>query len=124
MDSSLTSRQQQVLDFIGSYHRVHGYSPTMREIAAHIGVSSTNGVNDHLKALARKGYVENAKPRKPGRGGGLARTLRLTGAADPITQLTEGVKTLARALDVDLGAGPLPADWLNRCVEAAKVARY
>ncbi|MCA9522077.1 MAG: transcriptional repressor LexA, partial [Myxococcales bacterium] len=35
-----------------------GYPPTIREIGAHMGIGSTNGVSDHLKALERKGYLE------------------------------------------------------------------
>src|SRR5262249_54488693 len=34
-----------------------GYPPTLREIGAHMGIRSTNGVNDHLRALERKGYL-------------------------------------------------------------------
>lgn len=30
----------------------------MREIGEHLGIKSTNGVNDHLKALERKGYID------------------------------------------------------------------
>ena len=34
-----------------------GYPPTLREIGEHMGIRSTNGVNDHLRALERKGYL-------------------------------------------------------------------
>ena len=53
----LTVRQQKVLDFISSFARTHGYSPTLRDIAAHLGVSSTFGVNRHLDALEKKGWI-------------------------------------------------------------------
>ena len=53
----LTSRQQQVLEFIRSSIHDRGYPPTLREIGAHMGIRSTNGVNDHLRALERKGYL-------------------------------------------------------------------
>lgn len=53
----LTNRQQQVLDFIQSCIEERGYPPTMREIGEAMGIRSTNGVNDHLKALERKGYL-------------------------------------------------------------------
>jgi len=55
--NTLTRRQQQVLDFINSCIMDGGYPPTMREIGEHMGISSTNGVNDHLKALERKGFL-------------------------------------------------------------------
>jgi repressor LexA len=54
----LTDRQQEVLDFIGKSIERRGYPPTLREIGEHMGIRSTNGVNDHLKALEKKGYLE------------------------------------------------------------------
>ncbi len=53
----LTKRQQMVLDFISKSIFDRGYPPTLREIGTHMGIRSTNGVNDHLKALERKGYL-------------------------------------------------------------------
>jgi repressor LexA len=57
MPESLTHRQQLVLDFIKVCIDSRGYPPTLREIGEHMGIRSTNGVNDHLKALARKGFL-------------------------------------------------------------------
>ncbi|MCA9636616.1 MAG: transcriptional repressor LexA [Myxococcales bacterium] len=53
----LTHRQQQALDYISACLDERGYPPTLREIGEHMGIRSTNGVNDHLKALERKGYL-------------------------------------------------------------------
>ncbi len=53
----LTDRQQQVLKYIQDSITERGYPPTLREIGAHMGIRSTNGVNDHLRALERKGYL-------------------------------------------------------------------
>lgn len=53
----LTQRQHQVLEFIRQSITQRGYPPTLREIGAHMGIRSTNGVNDHLRALERKGYL-------------------------------------------------------------------
>lgn len=53
----LTKRQEQTLDFIRKSIRDRGYPPTLREIGEHMGIRSTNGVNDHLRALERKGYL-------------------------------------------------------------------
>lgn len=53
----LTARQQKVLDFISRYSQTHGYSPTLRDIAAHLGVISNFGVNRHLDALEKKGWI-------------------------------------------------------------------
>jgi repressor LexA len=53
----LTDRQRAVLDFISQSIAARGYPPTLREIGNHLGIRSTNGVNDHLRALERKGYL-------------------------------------------------------------------
>src|ERR1700692_1814857 len=54
----LTDRQRAVLDFISHSIDARGFPPTLREIGEHMGIRSTNGVNDHLKALEKKGYLE------------------------------------------------------------------
>jgi repressor LexA len=54
----LTERQQLVLQFIQESISERGYPPTLREIGARMGIRSTNGVNDHLRALERKGYLK------------------------------------------------------------------
>jgi repressor LexA len=53
----LTKRQEQTLSFIRHSIDERGYPPTLREIGEHMGIKSTNGVNDHLRALERKGYL-------------------------------------------------------------------
>jgi len=53
----LTKRQAQTLGFIRQSIEERGYPPTLREIGEHMGIRSTNGVNDHLRALERKGYL-------------------------------------------------------------------
>lgn len=66
-----TARQQQVLDYITESVAQRGYPPTIREIATHIGIRSTNGANDHLRALERKGLLTRDKAQ--------ARGMRATG---------------------------------------------
>jgi repressor LexA len=53
----LTQRQEMVLQYIQSSITDRGYPPTLREIGNFMGIRSTNGVNDHLRALERKGYL-------------------------------------------------------------------
>ncbi|TMA75028.1 MAG: transcriptional repressor LexA [Deltaproteobacteria bacterium] len=57
MTEPLTDRQEKILSFIKKSIQDQGYPPTIREIGEHFGIRSTNGVNDHLKALERKGYL-------------------------------------------------------------------
>jgi len=54
----LTERQRRVLEFINDSIKRRGYPPTLREIGEQMGIRSTNGVNDHLRALEKKGYLE------------------------------------------------------------------
>lgn len=55
-----TQRQFALLEFVRAYVRDRGRPPSIREIAAHLGIKSTNGVVDHLSALERKGYLRRA----------------------------------------------------------------
>jgi repressor LexA len=77
----LTARQQAVLDFIVESIQERGYPPTLREIGNHLGIKSTNGVNDHLRALERKGYLTREDMK--------SRTLRPTALAEQTMGLGE-----------------------------------
>lgn len=54
----LSKRQAVALRFIVDHIKTRGYPPTVREIGTHMDIKSTNGVNDHLRALERKGYIQ------------------------------------------------------------------
>lgn len=70
----LTQRQKMVLEFIQNTIDTDGYPPTLREIGNFMGIRSTNGVNDHLRALERKGYLTRKDMK--------SRTLRPTPAVE------------------------------------------
>lgn len=53
----LTRRQKQVLDFVRSHTRTHGYAPTLAEIRRHLGLGSVATVHKHLRLLQEKGAV-------------------------------------------------------------------
>lgn len=53
----ITDRQKEILTFIQRTSEERGFPPTIREIGEEMDIRSTNGVNDHLKALERKGYL-------------------------------------------------------------------
>src|ERR1041384_7494239 len=57
MADALTQRQREILDFISASIVERGFPPTLREIGEHFSIKSTNGVNDHLKALEKKGHL-------------------------------------------------------------------
>ena len=72
----LTARQEQTLDFIRQSIQERGYPPTLREIGLHFGIRSTNGVNDHLRALEKKGYLQREDLK--------SRALRPVGVRGPV----------------------------------------
>lgn len=53
----LTERQAQVLKFIENHQKRYGYAPSLREIADHIGAKWSHGVERHLQALEKKGFI-------------------------------------------------------------------
>jgi repressor LexA len=63
-DRELTDRQRQVLDFIKSDTARTGYPPTVRDIGAAVGLSSSSTVHAHLEALEAKGLIRR-DPSKP-----------------------------------------------------------
>ncbi len=69
----LTAKRRQILDFISTTSRERGYPPTVREIGAEVGLSSSSSVHFHLRWLAEHEYLE--------RDGSLTRALRVTGSA-------------------------------------------
>ncbi len=52
-----TPRQLDILRFVHAFTTERGHPPALREIGKRFGIGSTNGVNDHLHALERKGLV-------------------------------------------------------------------
>ena len=75
----LSPRQRDVLDFISSTLAHRQVPPTYREIGDALGIASTNGVADHVKALIKKGYLKKIDPGPDG--AGVARGLQLTDKA-------------------------------------------
>ncbi len=58
---SLTPRQNEIYEFIRTCIQQQNTPPTITEIGARFGMKSTNGVNDLLNALERKGYIVRSK---------------------------------------------------------------
>ncbi len=65
MARKITKRQQQIYDFIRSYQLEKGYPPSVREMAAAVGLSSPSTVHAHLSALEARGLIKRdaTKPR-------------------------------------------------------------
>src|SRR4029079_11663294 len=95
MADALTQRQRDILDFISPSIVERGFPPTLREIGEHFNIRSTNGVNDHLKALEKKGHLrrEDLKsramrpvlPDSTGQGVSLRTNVRGTGVMEAVS---------------------------------------
>lgn len=55
---SLTPRQKEVFDFVQSFLAEKGYPPTHAELMQHFRWKSPGTVQDLLKALVRRGYLQ------------------------------------------------------------------
>ena len=58
---ALSSRQQQIVDFIHRFGEDEGYPPSIRDIASGCGISSTSVVDYNLKILEREGYIRRRR---------------------------------------------------------------
>ena len=68
----LTKRQSEILELIKSHIADSGMPPTRMEIAETFGFRSPNAAEEHLRTLARKGYIEMVP--------GASRGIRLLGS--------------------------------------------
>ena len=60
----LTTRQQEIWQFLADYVDSHGYPPTVREIGDAVGLASPSTVHAHLANLERAGLLKR-DPTKP-----------------------------------------------------------
>ena len=75
--AALTDRQHEALEAIRTSIRERGFAPSHTEIAKTMGLDHASAVEGHLKALARKGWIEI-------KGEGIARGIRLLREGMPI----------------------------------------
>lgn len=71
----LTTRQNDVYQYIKSYITQNGYAPCVREICNALNLKSTSTAHAHLTKLEKKGYIKR-NPAKP-------RTAMILGGEDP-----------------------------------------
>lgn len=60
--TGLTAPQAQILDLVIQVLLDRQAAPTVRELCMLTGISSTNGVAEHVRALVRKGYLDRVGP--------------------------------------------------------------
>ena len=61
-----SDKADKIVDYVNQFILEHGYSPSVREIGAAVGLRSTASVSYHLQALQAKGLLQSpgAKGRK------------------------------------------------------------
>jgi repressor LexA len=64
IDSELTGKRREILDFIAAQLRERGYPPSVREIGEAVGLTSSSTVHTHLTTLQHQGYLRR-DPTKP-----------------------------------------------------------
>ena len=57
----LTDRQRRILDYIQDFTTDNGYPPSIRQIGASVGISSTSVVNYNLNRLVEEGFLDRDK---------------------------------------------------------------
>ena len=89
-------RKQRIIEYIATTVRESGYPPSVREIAAAVGLASTSAVHHHLTALEKEGLLERDATQ--------SRALRLT----PAAQLSSGGSSDVLARGPQTGTRAIP----------------
>ena len=87
-----SNKAQEILEFVNEFVHENGYAPSIREIGAAVGLSSTASVNYHLQQLQEKGLL--LAPGEKGRKRAIA-TAQRSGQIPVVGVVTAGVPILA-----------------------------
>jgi repressor LexA len=98
----LTTRQQEIWQFLAEYVDEHGYPPTVREIGDAVGLASPSTVHAHLANLERAGLIRR-DPTKP-------RAIELIGRRRPESSPATASTPVLPLLGRIAAGGPLLAE--------------
>ena len=87
-----SNKAQMIVDYVNQFIQENGYSPSVREIGAAVGLRSTASVSYHLQALQEKGLLQS--PGSKGRKRAIVTTVR-PGQIPVIGVVTAGLPILA-----------------------------
>ena len=87
-----SNKAELIMDYVNQFIQENGYSPSVREIGAAVGLRSTASVSYHLQALQEKGYL--ASPGAKGRKRALVTGVR-PGQIPIVGVVTAGMPILA-----------------------------
>src|SRR3984957_1180364 len=97
---SLSPRQQQILRLISQFMLRHGLPPTRADLARALRLRNRQGIDQHLRAIERKGYLEL----EPGIARGI-RLLHTAATAATAAETAAGVDTVLLPLYGRVAAG-------------------
>ena len=104
----LSPKRRAILDFIHSFIKERGYSPSVRDVVVGCGISSTSVAQYHLNVLEREGHI--SRDREVSRSIGLKK--KQDSAAVPIL----GIIAAGKPIPV-----PTPDTWVTAVDETMKV---
>ena len=87
-----SNKAQMIIDYVNQFVQENGYSPSVREIGAAVGLRSTASVSYHLQALQEKGLLQ--APGSKGRKRAIVTTVR-PGQIPVVGVVTAGLPILA-----------------------------
>ena len=87
-----SNKAQLIVDYVNQFIQENGYSPSVREIGAAVGLRSTASVIYHLQALQEKGLLQS--PGSKGRKRAIVTTVR-PGQIPVVGVVTAGLPILA-----------------------------
>jgi repressor LexA len=103
---NMTDRQAELLRHIEACVAEQGMPPTRAELAKHFGFSSANAAETHLRALAKKGYIDLAAGASRG-----IRLLKQSLGLPVIGRVAAGAPILA--IEHVESHCPLPSDFFS-----------
>ena len=87
-----SNKAQLIVDYVNQFIQENGYSPSVREIGAAVGLRATASVSYHLQALQEKGLLQS--PGSKGRKRAIVTTVR-PGQIPVVGVVTAGLPILA-----------------------------
>ena len=87
-----SNKAEMILDYVNRFVHENGYSPSVREIGAAVGLRSTASVSYHLQQLQEKGFLQ--APGTKGRKRALVTAVR-PGQIPVVGMVTAGMPILA-----------------------------
>lgn len=128
MAETLTERQAELHRWICRFIREKKIPPSIREIRAFLGISSTNGVNDHLVALEKKGYIQRSANK--------ARSIvvLVDDAAREVERqdvrqiesnaVGAAIRAVRREVNMNLGHQQISRAWLNELLDRVEMGAW